>query len=156
MTDDAPAGAVPRRATPEAMAAARRLHETTDLTPAEIARRLGLYAFTVSRAAARDGWLRPESPREAVVRRIKGRVDAQIAAVEPLLAAAGPPLGLGEAERAARTLASLVRTLRELAKYDDERAHAAGEAEPDEPVADLDALRAALADRLDRLRQAVD
>ncbi|RXF75464.1 hypothetical protein [Hansschlegelia zhihuaiae] len=145
---------------PETLAEARRLYETDGLTLAGIGERVGLHGVTVCRLAKKHGWRRPAAAekRRALVSAIRTKVDREIAEVERVLSADGAP---GAAvERSARTLASLVKTLRELARIDEDDARKAagrrgaesGEDE-DDAVADLDALRDALARRLDRLRE---
>ncbi|MET0313340.1 MAG: hypothetical protein ABW275_03010 [Hansschlegelia sp.] len=132
---------------------ARRLFETTALTQVEIAARLGLLAPSLSRMANREGWVRPKTEkRERTVRRIRQRVEREIDTIEAALAGTR---SIDETDRAARTLASLVRTLRELQKYDEDAARRRGADDEDEDgaPADLDALRDALADRLDRLQR---
>lgn len=146
---------------PETLAEARRLYETTELTQADIGARVGLHHGTVSRLAKKHGWRRPAAARKrrALVSAIRTKVDREIAEVERVLSADGAP---GTAvESSARTLASLVKTLRELAKIDEDEAReraarrgAQGNGEDeDDAVADLDALRDALARRLEQLRE---
>jgi hypothetical protein len=158
MSQDRSGSPIHPATSPETLAETRRLYEAAELTLAEIGGRVGLHPATVRRFARRDGWRRPAAAaeRRALIGRIRRKVERQIAEAERAIGAdaAGP-----DAERAARTLASLVRTLRELARYDEDQARAAAasrgvrEADEDEPgaVADLDAFRDALADRLERL-----
>jgi hypothetical protein len=147
-------------ASPETLAEARRLYETGGLTLAGIGERVGLHGVTVCRLAKKHGWRRPAAAekRRALVLAIRTKVDREIAEVERALGAGGEPVAV---ERSARTLASLVKTLRELAKIDEDEARKAagrrgaqesGEDE-DDAVADLDALRDALARRLEQLRE---
>jgi hypothetical protein len=143
-------------ASPATLQEARRLYETSELPQAEIGRRLGLSPSSLSRMAKRDGWRRPAAAQEraALVRRVRAKVDREIEAVEKALGGEG---AADAAERAARTLASLVKTLRELALYDEQQAKAAGcergaGVPEDDGIADIDALRDALARRLEGLR----
>lgn len=147
-----------RRASAETVAEVRRLIETTTLTQKEIGRRLGLHDSSISRMVRREGWRRPTdaAARQDLVGAIREQVDAEIAEVERILGGAGAAAP-GAAERA-RTLASLVRTLRELARYDEDQLRAAGReaggnGSEDEAVADLDQLREELARRLESLRK---
>ena len=151
-------GAAARKASADTIAEVRRLIETTTLTQMEIGRRLGLHNSSISRMVRREGWRRPAdaAARQDLVGSIRERVAAEIAEVERVLtdASASAP---SAAERA-RTLASLVRTLRELARYDEDQLRAAGRqaggnGSEDEAVADLDQLREELARRLEGLRQ---
>jgi hypothetical protein len=150
------AGTPPRapQSSPEILEQARRLYETTELSQAEIARRLSLTAPSLRRIAKREEWRRPAAAaeRRVLVRNVREKIDREIGAVERVLSADGGSAAPGT-ERAARTLASLVRTLRELARYDEEQARAARPEVEDDAVADIDALREALARRLDRLRE---
>lgn len=142
-----------RRIGPKARGTARRLFETTTLTQVEIARRVGVLPASLSRMAKTNGWVRPNGKRAEVVRRVRTRIDEEIAAVEQVIAgAAGGGAGAETVDKAARALASLVRTLREIQKYDAEQARPDADDE-DAPPQDLDALRATLAERLDRLRR---
>lgn len=141
------------RLSPTQVMQARRLYETTDLTLTEVAARVGISAPALCKRAQKAGWERSSKElRDQAVRRIRLRVEREISAVETVLAGTG---AIGEADRAARTLASLVRTLRELQKYDEDaaRMQAAEERDEDGAPADLDAFRDALADRLERLQR---
>jgi len=140
------------RITDTSAAEARRLYETSALSQVEIARRIGASRSSLARLAKREGWTRRSADRARAVGRIRAEVDRQITAVEAVLA--GPEgLAAGEAATHARTLASLVRSLRELQKYEaGQAADAAEDDDADGAPADLDALRDALADRLARLR----
>lgn len=87
--------------------------------------------------------------REALIGRLVTRIEAEISAVERILARAGsasPGRGAAEAERAARTLGVLVRSLRELTAL----ARGAAEAE-DEPARDAEDFRRDLAATLERV-----
>lgn len=139
---------------PDVVAEARRLYETSALSGAAIARRLGFGETSVKRLARKHGWLRPAAAaaRRGLVVSIREKAEREIVAASRALKDGGDP------GPAARTLASLVRTLRELAKYDEEQARASGggpardDEDVDDFVADPDAFREALAERLERLR----
>lgn len=93
----------------------------------------------------------PQSPeaRMALAERIQAVAEREIAAVEQILATLGAS-DSSETEAAARTLASLARTLRELVHLD--ASQTTPEPVDDEPLPrDLDELRRALARRLDAL-----
>ena len=140
------------RITETMVAEARRLYEESELSQVEIARRVGLSRSSLGRLAARESWRRRSVERARAVSRIRCEVDRQISAVEAVFAGQDG-LAAGEAAVHARTLASLVRSLRELQKY--EAGQAIGAAEDDDAdgaPADIDALRDALADRIARLR----
>jgi hypothetical protein len=135
---------------------ARRLFETSEISQVDIARRVGILPASLTRMAKNGGWIRFEKGKRAqTVRRIRARVEREIEAVEGVLEKAG---ALGGADSAARTLSSLVRTLIELQKYDEDAARRSRVKPEDEDVApaDLDALRDALADRLEKLRREND
>lgn len=144
-----------KRASADVFAEARRLYETSQITQVEICRRLGLSETSLCRKARREGWTRPfdAERRRTLIRGLRRSIDAEVARAEALFAS-GEDAAAGEAAgKAARTLSSLVRSLRDLAKFDEESAGGAGEPDADEPVRDADEFRAALAERLERLRR---
>jgi hypothetical protein len=97
-----------------------------------------------ARRAAPPQELPPAADRLGLVKKLRTAVEREIAIAEKRLKQNAGGAGI---ERAARTLASLVRTLRELRALE-------AEAEPDEAEEvprDADELRRALAERLDRL-----
>jgi hypothetical protein len=97
-----------------------------------------------ARRAAPPQELPPAADRLGLVKKLRTAVEREIAVAEKRLKQNAGGAGI---ERAARTLASLVRTLRELRALE-------AEAEPDEAEEvprDADELRRALAERLDRL-----
>lgn len=168
---------IPKRdVPPEAIEEARRLYETTRLSNQAIAEMLGISRSTLTNRIHQWGWKRrkdrlveagapaagplpPEAgevagdgvvSRRLLIARLVARVESEIAAVERLVARAGLHAGRSgaDAERAARTLAVLVRSLRELASLD--RDEPDDEPEEDE-VRDADAYRRELAATLERV-----
>ena len=90
----------------------------------------------------------PQSPAErmALVERIQAVAEREIAAVEQIIAIIGP-VDKNETEGAARTLASLARTLRELQQLDVPPSNP--QSADDRPIPrDLDELRRSLARKL--------
>lgn len=135
------------------VAEARRLYEETWLTGAEIGRLSGLAHSTLRGYVQREGWRRPGDGARPVSRidALRARIDREIAAAEATLGA-GRAERPAAAEKMARTLASMVKTLRELWKFDEERARAARVEPAHDVVTDYDEFRRELARRLDRLR----
>lgn len=135
------------------LAEARRLYEAGGVSKAEIARRLKITQQSLRRHIDRDGWRRDLVDRAALVRSVRERVEAEIADVAAIMGDAGRPADA--AEKSARTLASLVKTLREVARLDEEFARSntgEGADEPHGEIADIDELRRTLAERLEQLR----
>ncbi|MCB4768932.1 hypothetical protein LGR54_09980 [Ancylobacter sp. Lp-2] len=92
--------------------------------------------------------------RRLLIARLVARVESEIAAVERLVARAGLNANRSgaDAERAARTLAVLVRSLRELAAIArDEDEDAGDERADDDMFRDADAYRRELAATLERV-----
>ncbi len=121
------------------------------LTPEERRRKFIMAGIAASRRrAAERRASRPELPTAAdrlgLVEKLRTSVEREIAGVEKQLARNAGGAGI---ERAARTLASLVRTLRELRALEAE----ADPVEAEDVPRDADELRRALAERLDRLRE---
>ncbi|MCS0494194.1 hypothetical protein [Ancylobacter mangrovi] len=154
---------------PEALEEARRLYEGASLPLWAVASRLGVSRSTLHRRAKRWGWRRgnayrpcappgqsagsaptsPELPRPVLIRRLVTRVENEIAAVERLIARAGlVEGGAAEAERAARTLAILVRSLRELAALEKD---GPARDEDEAGLRDADAFRRELGETLERV-----
>lgn len=143
-------------APPPTLEEARLLYEDNEVSLGEVARRLGMSRRSLGRRAKNFGWSRPADglpraplSRSQLIGRLIARVEIEIAAVERLVAKAGlePQAGL-EGERAARTLAVLVRSLRELVALER------GALEPtenEEPPRDPDAYRRELAATLERV-----
>ena len=149
---------------PAAVTEAQRLYEQTDASPESIAGMLGISRRTLYNRAKLWGW-RPrrnapgsavgrtpaadEVSREKLIARLVARVEAEISAVERLIARAGwqnDVAGSADTERAARTLAVLVRSLRELAAIERDQAPDNEEAERD-----ADAYRRELEATLERV-----
>ncbi|MFC7399675.1 hypothetical protein ACFQU1_20905 [Chelatococcus sp. GCM10030263] len=96
----------------------------------------------------------PSGDRGALVSRLWHTAEAQLREVARHLkdGVAEP----SEREKDARTLAVLVKTLRELIALEAERQAGAAPSEEESDVRDLDDFRRELAERIDRLRQARD
>jgi hypothetical protein len=95
-----------------------------------------------------------EEARAALAARIQRIAEREMDAVERVLDALGPS-GQAEADRCARALAGIARTLREITALNQpESAMAAHEADDDTIPVDLDELRCALARELDALIEA--
>ncbi|MGA0561197.1 hypothetical protein ACO2RV_02025 [Ancylobacter sp. VNQ12] len=88
--------------------------------------------------------------RRALIVRLVARIEAEITGIEQLLALAGGPgeASVADAERAARTLAVLVRALRELAALEKNEPDGA---EDDAAARDADAFRRELGATLERV-----
>lgn len=148
--------------------AMRRLYEHDQLTIAAIAAQCGVTRATISRWVRADGWTRKSGPdagrgepvdRRALVARAWRNAERQLRLVEKKMRAHGDtPL-----DESARLIATLVKTLRELAALD--RALADNRNDDGGPRADhadsaiprdLDTFYEELAARMDRLRQERD
>jgi hypothetical protein len=171
---------------PEEISRARALYEGTLVPVRDIAQMLGIGLTTLHRKIKLWGWMprnarlrgldaaaKAEIPvaeiaaltaphvaiveQETLIGRVRGAVERELVAIEAVLARVeGARLHSSDAERAARTLATLVKALREVAALQrDEQPEATGDDSPDE-YHDLDAFRRELAERLDRLRQQRD
>jgi transposase-like protein len=140
-----------RKVIPEkVLADARNLFETTDIPLSEIARRAGLHRSLMHRTVLREGWSRPtpKARKERVAARLRARIEKELCSVEISLAHSRSAAARETARQSADTLASLMRTLRELKRLDLEDEDAPGEAEHEE---NLDMLRERLALRLETL-----
>jgi hypothetical protein len=172
---------------PEEIARARALYEGTDIPVRDIAKMLGIGLVTLHRKINKWGWIprnarlrgldaaaKADIPlqeivalaaphvvtveNETLIDRVRAAVEREIIAIEAVLTRVeGARLRSTDAERAARTLATLVKTLREVAalQRDEKPETQSGEAEADE-FRDLEEFRAELAERLDRLRRSRD
>lgn len=135
----------------EVLADAQNLFETTDIPMSEIARRVGLHRSLLHRTVLRKGWSRPEpeARKARVAQRLRARIEKELCSVEISLAHSRSKEARAAARESADTLTSLMRTLRELRRHDlEDEAAARGAYEPEQ---DVDAMRAALADRLEAL-----
>ena len=94
----------------------------------------------------------------SLIDRVRSAVETEISKIEDVLRRVeGVHLRSSDAERAARTLATLVRTLKELTaleKPDDKREENRSEASDE--CRDLEEFRRSLAERLDRLRESAE
>ena len=142
------------KTSPAVIAAAFRLMAETDLSVAEVARRFDVPASTLRGWRKRSDWGEEAvaEDREAMVKRLRARVERQIASAEAALGVGVGADGAAAAERTARALALLVRTLKELSAYDDERRKRAGQ-DADELEVDEDEIRQDIARRLEHLRE---
>ncbi len=168
---------VPRKVvTPEAVAMARHLYEQTNVPLRDIAVLLGVGMTTLVQRVKQWGWAprsarmptaSPPAPvtpaagwlpaedgagreppsRGALIARLIARIEAEMSNVERLLAQAGGNEGLAGNERAARTLAILVRSLRELAALDKLEP----DGSDDDADRDADAFRRELGRTLERV-----
>lgn len=170
---------------PEEIERARILYETTAMPMDDIASLLGITRRTLASRVKLWGWEGRDSrfhgldeaakkqireiseiagpaiavaENETLIDRVRAAVEREIVAIEAVLARVeGARLRSSDAERAARTLATLVKTLREVAalQRDEKPETEKGAAEADE-FRDLEEFRAELAERLDRLRRERD
>ncbi|RXF75469.1 hypothetical protein [Hansschlegelia zhihuaiae] len=135
----------------EVLAEAKDLFETTDIPVTEIARRAGLHRSLMDRTVLREGWIRPtaRARKGRVAARLRARIEKELCSVEISLAHSRSKAARAAARESADTLASLLRTLRELRRLDfEEEAGAPDEAEHEQ---NLDVLRDRLASRLEEL-----
>lgn len=169
---------------PEEIARAKHLYEDTAVPVADIALSLGLGQTTFMkrvklwdwkprnlRLAELDAAAKAEVPVEEIreiaapakktlekmslLARVRAAVESEIVAIENVLSRVeAARLRSSDAERAARTLATLVRTLKELTALEKPDAKTGGEGQPEssDEFRDLDEFRSKLAERLDRLR----
>lgn len=171
--------------TPEKISEVRKLYEGTNIPVRDLASICGLGVTTFLKRVKLWGW-KPRNYRmrdydaavqadvetirevaapaiivaenETLIDRVRAAVEREIVAIEAVLTRVeGARLRSSDAERAARTLATLVKTLREVAalQRDEKPETQSGEAEADE-FRDLEEFRAELAERLDRLRRSRD
>jgi hypothetical protein len=172
---------------PEKIEQARQLYEGTSLPIRDIAAMLGLGVTTFVKRTRLWGWRprnrykaeldaaaaagvdlaeirKVAAPsiavaeKETLIDRVRSAVEREIVAIEAVLTRVeGARLRSTDAERAARTLATLVKTLREVAalQRDEKPETQTGEAEADE-FRDLEEFRTELAERLDRIRKSRD
>jgi hypothetical protein len=169
---------------PEKIAKARHLYETTSVSVHDIAAFLGIGTTTFMKRkkawkwtprnrrlaeldAAGEAGVPVDEIREiaaapvavlahvSLVGRVRAAVEREIVAIENVLSRVeSVQLRSADAERAARTLANLVKTLREVSRLED--VSGAAEEEREDQFRDLDEFRRELSARLDRIRQAGD
>jgi hypothetical protein len=168
---------------PAEIARAKHLYEDTSVPVADIALSLGLGQTTFLNRVKLWGWkprrakladldaaakakvpleeireiakpAKEELQKISLLGRVRAAVESEIVAIENVLSRVeAARLRSTDAERAARTLATLVRTLKELTALEnpqDKREET--ESEPSDEVRDLEEFRRNLAERLDRLR----
>jgi len=169
---------------PATIAQVRKLYEGTNVPVRDLASICGLGVTTFLKRVKLWGW-KPRNYRmrdydaaaqgdidairevatpaiamaenETLIDRVRAAVEREVVAIEAVLTRVeGARLRSTDAERAARTLATLVKTLREVAALQrDEKPESENGAEADE-FRDLEEFRAELAERLDRLRRSRD
>jgi len=144
---------------------AQALYEQTDVPMTAIAELMGIAPSTLSARVLRHGWtLRPpcrlgkrKEPPPGALRgtmkdlsaRVRAQIERQIRLAEYDLSKPGPRgARANDSERAARTLASLVKTMTELKRLDGEKT-CDPRAEDDE--IDIDEFRRDVARRLEAL-----
>jgi hypothetical protein len=167
---------------PDQIARARQLYEGTSVPVRDIAALVGLGASTFARRVKLWGWTprnrrlaeydaaakagvdlaaieAAAAPAKAtlehahLIDRVRSAVEREIAAIDAVLARVeGARLHSSDAERAARTLATLVRTLRELAALETIAPDADKEESGDE-FRDLEEFRRELTRRLEGLNK---
>lgn len=141
--------------------AIRKLVEESTLSQLAIGRQVGVSTPVINRLIQKHGWRRPKGaprtfkrvnpPQKARSRpQLLGQiVEKQLAQIDAILARMGGAAATQAGERQARMLASLVKTLGELRRLDEEgAAAAAGEDAHEEPI---DAFRERLAKRIEAL-----
>lgn len=163
----------------DVMAQGRRLYEDTDLPVRDIALTMGICHTTLYRNVENWGWTKRPPPgfgmrpqrgrrgpqdridamRHGLVERIQRAVASQLTSLEGRFGEEGAAGGT-DRERSARALASLARTIRELHAIElaaDKSARKKDDEDDDDAVPrDIDELRRALAERLERLLAARD
>jgi hypothetical protein len=169
---------------PEKIAKARHLYETTSVSVHDIAAFLGIGTTTFMKRVKQWGWrprnrrlaeldaaaranVPVEEIREAaaapmaviehasLVARVRSAVEREIVAIENVLSRVeSVQLRSADAERAARALATLVKTLREVSTLEDSAG--AAEEEREDQFRDLEEFRRELVDRLERIRRAAE
>jgi aminoglycoside phosphotransferase (APT) family kinase protein len=153
--------------TPEPLWSIARRHNMDERTLNRLVRRQGWRMRAPSRAhdlvqpaAAKPALVADAAETAAIpapaediplAERVQRMVEQELATVDRVLARLGPAPGHpGAAERSARTLASLVKTLNELRRLKAAETPAAGEPDAEDPR-DYDQLRRELAHRMERL-----
>ncbi len=155
---------------PELIAEAKQLYETTDMPTGAIAAKLGIARSTLNERIRKWGWTRrryastdaaaspatvapaahkaqpPAEPTLPFAMRIQRVIDAQLAVAERTLSVLGPATS-AEAERTARVLAAVSRTILEI-KAAAEEHMPAHDADNDSVPVDMDEFRETLARRI--------
>jgi DNA-binding Lrp family transcriptional regulator len=159
--------------TPEDLAKAQHLYETTPTPVGDIAAMLGISRSTFSKRVRAGNWQRrragegfpvapdvaasaptPVEARAALALRIQCVAEREMDAVERVLDVLGPS-NHAEADRCARALAGIARTLREITALNTpEDVTRADDTDNDTVPVDLDALRCELARRIKGLIEA--
>lgn len=146
---------------PELIARVRQLYEESDMPVVDICKMLSVSRNTLHRRAKNMNWtlrnrntarkgMRAASKHREVIARIRDVVEQEIGAIEAAVSSVERQNLPADPERAARTLASLVKTLNELKRLEQ----AAHTPEPQHDAQDdIDTLRQTLAQRLDRLAE---
>lgn len=164
------------------IANARQLYEATSMPVADIAKSLGIGLTTLMKRRKVWGWTprnrrladldaaaKAEIPVEQIretaapalkvaekltlLDRVRAAVESELKAIEAVLdRVEAAQLRSTDAERAARTLATLVRTLKDMALLEKPETPQSGE-ESEEQFRDIEEFRRRLAERLDRLRR---
>lgn len=170
---------------PEKIAEVRKLYEGTNVPVRDLASICGLGVTTFLKRVKLWGW-KPRNYRmrdydaaakrdvdairevaapaiavaenETLVDRVRAAVEREIVTIEAVLARVeGARLRSTDAERAARTLATLVKTLREVAALQrDEKTEDENVGTGEDEFRDLDDFSRELAEQLDRLRRSRD
>ena len=160
-----------RPVSPEALDEARRLYELTRVPVQQVADMLGISKSTLNTRRRLWGWTprkgripraadaaeeaAPNAPasRGELIARLVRRIEAEIAAIERRVMLAGlgpaqqPEATHADGERAARTLAILVRALRELAALEKQEP----DGSDDDASRDADTFRRELGQTLERM-----
>jgi hypothetical protein len=169
---------------PEEISRSRILYETTEMPMEDIARMLGISKRTLNERVKLWKWTPRQSrfhgldaaashqvaeivalatpdmailENETLIDRVRSAVEREIVAIEAVLTRVeGARLRSSDAERAARTLATLVKTLREVAALQRDEKPETTSGDGEDEFRDLEEFRAELAERLDRLRRSRD
>jgi hypothetical protein len=174
----------PRRVTARMIANARRIYENTNVPVDDIAAMLGVTRRTFYKRRKTWGWKlrydrlpKHEPPREpdeiepaepamsaaggepsatdVIAARMRGVIESELDAVEQIVAKLRPASDhTEEAERAARVLASLARTLHEIARLDRKPAAKDDTTDDDRGPDDPDEFLRELARRMDAFARA--
>ena len=101
-------------------------------------------------ASVEPNLAKPDLAKPDLAIRVQRAIERELDAIEKIIARLGPAsANVGEAERAARTLASLARTLKEVTRLDPPQAPTT--ADDEAMPRDYDELRRALSEKLERI-----